>query len=92
MCGYFCIGFIYSMLAGKILPIIFHQTILTKMMMAENLKMAECNSFETHNIYPNLKSVSLSATPLNAVPLNNQQQFRLNKINEISDYFVAEIK
>ena len=54
--------------------------------------MAECNSFETHNIYPKLKSVSLSATPLNAVPLNDQQQFRLNKINEISDYFVAEIK
>ena len=29
---------------------------------------------------------------LNAVPLNNQQHFRLNKINEIKDYFVAEIK
>ena len=24
--------------------------------------------------------------------LNDQQQFRLNKINEIKDYFVAEIK
>ena len=34
-----------------------------------------------HNIYPNL-----SATP------SNEQQFRLNKINEIKDYFVAEIK
>ena len=32
---------------------------------------------ETRNIYPNL---------------NDQQQFRLNKINEIKDYFVAEIK
>ena len=32
---------------------------------------------ETHNIYPNL---------------NDQQQFGLNKINEIKDYFVAEIK
>ena len=49
--------------------------------------MAECNSLETHNVYPNLKSVSLSANRL-----NDQQQFRLNKINEISDYFVAEIK
>ena len=29
---------------------------------------------------------------LNAVPLSDQQQFRLNKINEINDYFVAEIK
>ena len=36
--------------------------------------MVECNSFKTHNIYPNL---------------NNQQQFRLNKIK---DYFVTEIK
>ena len=44
--------------------------------------MTECNSHETHNIYPNL----------NAIPLNDQQQFRLNKINEIKDYFVAEIK
>ena len=33
-------------------------------------------------IYPNL----------NAILLSDQQQFRLNKINEIKDYFVAEIK
>ena len=46
----------------------------------------ECNSYETHNIYSNLH-VSLSATPL-----SDQQQFRLNKINEIKDYFVAGIK
>ena len=44
--------------------------------------MAECNSHGTRNIYPNLS----------ATPLNDQQQFRLNKINEIKDYFVAEIK
>ena len=44
--------------------------------------MAECNSHETCNVYPNL----------NAVPLHDQQQFRLNKINEIKDYLVAEIK
>ena len=43
--------------------------------------MVECNSHEAHNIYSNL-----SAT------LSNEQQFRLNKINEIKDYFVAEIK
>ena len=29
---------------------------------------------------------------MNAVPLHDQQQFRLNKINEIKDYLVAEIK
>ena len=39
--------------------------------------MVACNSHETHNIYPNL---------------NAKQQFRLNKIKEIKDYFVAEIK
>ena len=30
--------------------------------------------------------LNLSATP------SNEQQFRLNKINKIKDYFVAEIK
>ena len=39
------------------------------------------DSHETPNIYPNLN-----------VPLNDQQHFRLNKINEIKDYFVAKIK
>ena len=38
-------------------------------------------------IYPNLNAISR-----NAVPLNDQQQVRLNKINEIKGYFVAEIK
>ena len=49
--------------------------------------MTERNSYETPNIYRNLNAI-----PLNVIPLNNQQQFRLNKINEIKDYFVAEIK
>ena len=40
--------------------------------------MAECNS---HNIYPNLSANTL-----------NDQQFRLNKVSEIKDYFIAEIK
>ena len=40
--------------------------------------MDECNS---HNMYPNLNT-----TP------SNDQQFRLNKINETKDYFVAEIR
>ena len=39
--------------------------------------MVYWNSHETNNIYPNLK---------------DQQQLRLNKINEIKDYFVVEIK
>ena len=36
---------------------------------------------KTPNIYPNL----------NAIP-SNEQKFRLNKINEIKDYFLAEIR
>ena len=40
----------------------------------------KCNSIEC-NLYPNL-----------GVPLSVQQQFRLNKIKEIKDYCVAEIK
>ena len=40
--------------------------------------MAECNS---NNMYPNL-----GANP------SNDQQFRLNKTNEIKDYFIADIK
>ena len=40
---------------------------------------------------PNI-CTSLDAILLNAIPLYDQQQFRLNKINEIKDYFVAEIK
>ena len=48
------------------------------------LKMVD--SHETPNMYPNL-----GETPLN-IPLNDQQHFRLNKINGIKDYFVTEIK
>ena len=48
--------------------------------------MDECNSIKhdfhkTPNIYPNLNA-----------NISNDQQFRLNKINEIKDYFIAEIK
>ena len=44
--------------------------------------MSEYSSIERHKLCPNL----------NAIPLNDQQQFRLNKINKMKDYFVAEIK
>ena len=44
-------------------------------------KMAGYNSHETLNMNPNL-----------SLALPNEQQFRLNKTNEIKDYFVAEIK
>ena len=40
--------------------------------------MAECDS---HNMYPNLSTTQ-----------SNDQQFSLDKINEIKDYFIAEIE
>ena len=48
--------------------------------------MAECNSIEHNfheapNMYPNLSANT-----------SNDQQFRLNKISEVKDYFIAEIK
>ena len=54
--------------------------------------MVECNFIEHNfversNIYPNLKAASM-----NEISLKDQQHFRLNKIHEIKDYFVAEIK
>ena len=47
--------------------------------------MVECSlteRIEAHNICPDL----------NAIPLNDRKKFRLNKINEIKYYFVADIK
>ena len=44
-------------------------------------EMAEYNSHETPNMYLNLNAI-----------MSNKQQFRLNKISEIKDYFVAEIQ
>ena len=54
--------------------------------------MVECNSIEHNtvegsNIYPNLNAI-----PLNDISLSDKQHLRLNKINEIKDYFVAEIR
>ena len=48
--------------------------------------MDEYNSIKndfhkTPNMYPNLNT-----------NISNEQQFRLNKINEIKDYFLAEIR
>ena len=44
--------------------------------------MVDCDSHETSNMYPNLSGN----------PSSNQQQFGLKKVNEIKDYFVADIK
>ena len=37
---------------------------------------------KTTNVYPNLNAIPLSAT------LSNEEQLKLNKINEIKDYFL----
>ena len=41
---------------------------------------------KTPNIYPNLNVIPLNAN------ISNEQQFRLNKINEIKYSFLAEIR
>ena len=91
--GYFCIGFIDFMLAGKTLieytnlfsPNNFKKNnIILNYFMSNILQMDDFN--KTPNIYPNLNVILLNAN------ISNEPQFRLNKINEIKDYFLAEIR
>ena len=49
------------------------------------IKSIECNSIECYSIE------SIDHNSIDTSNLNNQQ-FRLNKISEIEDYFIAEIK
>ena len=72
---YFCIGFIDFMLEGKSLTD-FTNLFSTNNLLKTILKKGECNSIEAPNLYPNL---------------NDQQQFRLNKISEVRNFFIAEI-
>ena len=41
---------------------------------------------KTSNTYPNLNAIPLNAT------ISNEQQFKLNKVNEIKNYFLTEIR
>ena len=52
--------------------------------------MAECNSIECTSIERNFHETPNMFSNLSA-NISNDQQFRLNKINEIKDYFIAEI-
>ena len=54
------------------------------------IKSIECNSIECNSIERN-SIESIEHNSINTSNLNNQQ-FRLNKISEIEDYFIAEIK
>ena len=81
ICGYFCIGFIDFRLKDKNL------TDFTNLFSPNNFKKKSddiiLNYFRngsehnSSNIYPDL---------------NNQQQFRLNKIREVRDYYIGEIR
>ena len=97
MCGYFCTRFIDDFtLARKTLteftnlfsPNNFKKNddIILNYFINNMEKMDECNSIkhnfhEIPNMYPNLNA-----------NISNDEQFSLNKINEIKDYFIAEIK
>ena len=96
MCGYFCIDFVDVMLARKTLakftnffsPNNFKKKWSYHFELFHNwcVKMPEYNFIEhnfreTLNVYPNLSA-----------NISHDQQFRLNKINEIKDYFIAEIR
>ena len=88
MCGYFCIGFIYFMLAGKTL------TEFTNLFSPNNIKkngdiilnyftnniskMAEC---DTHNMYPNLNA-----------NISHDQQFRLNKSMKLKTILLQRLE
>ena len=52
--------------------------------------MDECNSIK-HDFHKTNMYANLNAIPLNT-NISNEQKFRLNKINEIKDYFLAEIR
>ena len=54
--------------------------------------MVECNSIDCNSIECNSIERSIVYLNLNTITLSNQQHFRLNKINKITDYFVAETK
>ena len=89
MCGDFCIGFIDFKLARTTL------TEFTNLFSSNNFKknddinlnyfmsnIQKMDDFDkTPNIYPNLLA-----------NISNEQQFRLNKTNEIKYYFLAEIR
>ena len=76
MCGYFCIGFIDSMLAGKTLA--DFTNLFSRNNFSKNDDIILNYFMATPDMYPNF-----GETPLN-IPLNDQQNFRLKKerINE----------
>ena len=85
MCGYLCIDFIDFMLKGKTL------TECANLLSPNNFKKNDyiILNYFMGNIFSKMNN--FNETPnLTAIP-STQKQFRLNKINEIKHYFLAEI-
>ena len=49
--------------------------------------MDEYNSVKASNLYPNSNAV-----PGNAIPINDRQQFRLDKITEVKDFSLLRLE
>ena len=80
MCGYFCIGFTDSMVAGE--KLIDYTSLFSPYdfkknddIILSNLKMSEVNSIEAFD----------------ETNLNNQTKFQLDEISKIENYFIEEI-
>ena len=91
MCGYFCIGFIDFMFDGKSLTDYTNLFSLNNFKKSDDIilnyflnKMVEINSIECNS------TKSIEHNFIDTSNLNNQQ-FGLNKISEIEDYFITEI-
>ena len=76
MCGHFCIGFIDYMFTGKTLADFTNLFLPNTFNNNDKIILKYIKMSEASNIYSNL---------------SDQTQFGLNKINEIKDYFIAEI-
>ena len=76
MCGHFCIGFIDYMLTDKTLADFTNLFLPNTFNNNDKIILKYIKMSDASNIYSNL---------------SDQTQFGLNKINEIKDYFIAEI-
>ena len=83
MCGYFCIGFIDSMLAGK--KSTDYSNLFSPYDFKKNdsiilSKINECNSIENNSI-----------GAIDKTNLSEQTKFRLGEISKIENYFIEKI-
>ena len=90
MCCYFCIGFIDYMFKGKSL------TDHTNLFSPNNFKKNDdiMLNYFLNKLYKMVEIKSIERNSIESIdtPNLNNQQFRLNKISEIEEYFIAKIK